>query len=176
MIAAALCLTSCQQEEPTFDEALLIGKWQEVGTQVFYTYASDYTGKTWDEADDVTEAEAQPRTATEVAATAVDYDLTIRELQAMWEDAARQAVALCGALGALYGLEGCEPGAAALSIDWGDGVLYDRARVWAEQRDLVDAGLLRPERALAWYYGLPQQTEADLQRIRQQYMPKGEKP
>ena len=123
-----------------------------------------------------TEAEAQPRTATEVAATAVDYDLTIRDLQAMWEDAARQAVALCGALGALYGLEGCEPGAAALSIDWGDGVLYDRARVWAEQRDLVDAGLLRPERALAWYYGLPQQTEADLQRIRQQYMPKGEKP
>ena len=60
VIAAALCLTSCQQEEPTFDEALLIGKWQEVGTQVFYTYASDYTGKTWDEADDVTEAEAQP--------------------------------------------------------------------------------------------------------------------
>ena len=55
-------------------------------------------------------------------------------------------------------------------------MLYDRARVWAEQRDLVDAGLLRPERALAWYYGLPQQTEADLQRIRQQYMPKGEKP
>ena len=64
VIAAALCFTSCQQEEPNFDESLLIGKWQEVGTQVFYTYASDYTGKTWDEADDVTEAEAQPFTWT----------------------------------------------------------------------------------------------------------------
>ena len=64
VVAAALCFTSCQQEEPNFDESLLIGKWQEVGTQVFYTYASDYTGKTWDEADDVTEAEAQPFTWT----------------------------------------------------------------------------------------------------------------
>ena len=45
-----------------FDESLLIGKWQEVGTEVFYTYASDYTGKIWDEANDITEAEAQPFT------------------------------------------------------------------------------------------------------------------
>lgn len=119
-----------------------------------------------------TEAEAQPRTATEVAATAVDYDLTIRDLQAVWEAAAREALALCGTLGALYGL-GAVP-AGKLTIDWGDGVLYDRARVWAEQRDLVDAGLLRPERALAWYYGLPQGTEEDLRRIRETYMPKGE--
>ena len=59
VVAAALCFTSCQQEEPSFDESLLIGKWQEVGTQVFYTYASDYTGKTWDEADDVTEEETK---------------------------------------------------------------------------------------------------------------------
>ncbi len=64
VIAAALCLTSCQKEEPTFDEALLIGKWQQTDTEIFYTYTSDYTGKTWDEADDVTEAEAQPFTWT----------------------------------------------------------------------------------------------------------------
>lgn len=120
-----------------------------------------------------TEAEAEPRTATEVAATAVDYDLTIRDLQAMWADAARQAMTLCGALGTLYGLTD-RADTPALTIDWGDGVLYDRARVWAEQRDLVDAGLLRPELALAWYYGLPHDTEADLRRIRSQFMPKGE--
>ena len=121
-----------------------------------------------------TEAEAEPRTATEVAATAVDYDLTIRDLQAMWTDAANQAVTLCGALGTLYGLTDRPAAPDALSIDWGDGVLYDRARVWTEQRDLVDAGLLRPELALAWYYGLPHDTEADLQHIRTHYMPKGE--
>ena len=58
VVAAALCFTSCQQEEPNFDESLLIGKWNQVNTQVYFIYASDYTGKTWDEAEDVSEAEA----------------------------------------------------------------------------------------------------------------------
>ena len=55
VIAAALCLTSCQQ--PSFDETALIGKWQEVGTQLFYTYNSDHSGKTWDE-EEVLEEDA----------------------------------------------------------------------------------------------------------------------
>ena len=59
VIAAALCLTSCQQ--PSFDETALIGKWQEVGTQLFYTYNSDHTGKTWDEKEALEEF-AQPFT------------------------------------------------------------------------------------------------------------------
>ena len=120
-----------------------------------------------------TEAEAQPRTATEVNATAVDYDLTIRDLQAMWQTGAAEALTLCEALGSLYGLRAADAAPAALSIDWGDGVLYDRSRVWAEQRELVADGLLRPELALAWYYGLPHETEADLRRIREGMMPKG---
>lgn len=69
------------------------------------------------------------------------------------------------ALGAVYGLDGL-PQTAAPAIDWGDGVLYDRARIWAEQRELVDAGLLRPELALAWYFDLPHETEAELAEIR----------
>ena len=59
---------------------------------------------------------------------------------------------------------------AAPSIDWGDGVLYDRARVWAEQREMVDAGLLRPELALAWYFDLPCETEAELAEIRRRFI------
>ena len=103
----------------------------------------------------------------------MDYDLTIRDLQAMWEAAAREALDLCRTLGSLYGLDGGQAATAALSIDWGDGVLYDRARVWAEQRAMVADGLLRPELALAWYFGLPHGSEADLRRIRQQFMPEG---
>ncbi len=72
----------------------------------------------------------------------MDYDLTIRDLQSAWTDTVQQAMALCSALGAVYGLDGL-PQTAAPAIDWGDGVLYDRARIWAEQRELVDAGLLR---------------------------------
>ncbi len=111
----------------------------------------------------------EPRSATEITATAVDYDLTIRDLQTAWADTVRQAMTLCGTLGALYGVPHGAADAAP-SIDWGDGVLYDRARVWAEQREMVDAGLLRPELALAWYFDLPCETEAELAEIRRRFI------
>jgi len=53
---------SCEPEEESFDESLLIGKWKS-GT-LFYKYLSDGTGGTWDTGDDVTEAEAQAFTWT----------------------------------------------------------------------------------------------------------------
>ena len=115
----------------------------------------------------------EPRTATEVAATAVDYDLTIRELQGAWERCVGELMDICRALGRLYGPGQFDPEAENPSLDWGDGVLYDRARVWAEQRAMVEAGLLRPELALAWYYGLPHDTEEELAVVRARFMPKG---
>jgi hypothetical protein len=61
---AAVCIlaVSCETEPITFDESLLIGKWQS-GT-LFYKYLEDGTGGTWDTADDVTEEEAQEFTWT----------------------------------------------------------------------------------------------------------------
>ena len=116
-----------------------------------------------------TQAEAQPRTATEIAATSVDYDLTIRSLQRAWQDCVDSTLLVCADLDCdLYG-EGWMPD--PVQIDWGDGVLYDRARVWAEQREMVTDGLLRPEIALAWYYNLPAETEDDLRTVREKYMP-----
>jgi hypothetical protein len=53
----SILLNSCTDEETSFDETLLIGKW--VSGTIFYKYANDNTGKTWDTSDDVTEAEAQ---------------------------------------------------------------------------------------------------------------------
>lgn len=51
-------MVSCEPDEPmSFDETLLIGKWVE-GT-VYERYNADYTGYTWDTADDVSEEEAQ---------------------------------------------------------------------------------------------------------------------
>ncbi len=52
-----LLFLSCEKEEDSFDETLLIGKW-ESGT-LYYRYDADYTGATWDESDDVSEDEAQ---------------------------------------------------------------------------------------------------------------------
>ena len=36
---------------------------------------------------------------------------------------------------------------------------------------MVADGLLRPELALAWYFGLPHETEADLAAVRRRWMP-----
>ena len=91
----------------------------------------------------------------------------------MWESAVRRALVLCGRLGRLYRVPGAfvpDPARAA-RIDWGNGVLFDREREWAELMQLVEAGLLKPELALAWKYGLPWDTDADLARVRRQLMP-----
>jgi hypothetical protein len=61
-MAIAFLAVSCEPAEETFDEALLIGKWQS-GTE-FYKYLADGTGGTWDTGDNVTEAEAQTFTWT----------------------------------------------------------------------------------------------------------------
>lgn len=120
------------------------------------------------------EVEAAPRTATEVTSSQGDYALTIQDLQQMWETALRRTLVLCGQLGTLYGV----PGASALNgndaaVEWGNGVLYDKDKAWAETMQMVKDGMLRPEIALAWKYGLPWESEADLAAVRQKYMPQG---
>ena len=114
------------------------------------------------------EVEAAQRTATEVTSSQGDYALTIRDLQLVWQQAAGQALALCRKLAGLYGLP---TGAEELVIDWGNGVLFDREKAFAETLTLVENGMLRPEIALAWRYGLPWETEQDLAAVRQKYMP-----
>jgi hypothetical protein len=64
-MAISLLFVSCEPEEKSFDQSLLIGKWQS-GT-LYYKYLSDGTGATWDTGDDVTEAEAQAFTWTLIA-------------------------------------------------------------------------------------------------------------
>ena len=61
-LALSFIAVSCEPEEKSFDESLLIGKWQS-GT-LYYKYLADGSGATWDTSDDVTEAEAQPFTWT----------------------------------------------------------------------------------------------------------------
>lgn len=120
----------------------------------------------------LSEVEAAERTATEITSSTGDYNLTIIEFQRVWEAGVRELLDLCIRLGRLYyHLEGgpLEPG--ELSVDWGDGVLFNRDKAWAEQLQMVQAGMLRPEIALAWYYGIPWETPEDLRAIREKYLP-----
>lgn len=120
----------------------------------------------------LSEVEAAERTATEVTSSAGDYNLTIIDFQQMWEAAAKEAVRLCGVLGRLYHVPGAnEVDPEDVSIDWGNGILYDEDKTWADYLDMVARGMLKPEIALGWRFGMPTETEADLAAIRAKYMP-----
>lgn len=120
----------------------------------------------------LSEVEAAERTATEITSSEGDYNLTVIDFQTVWENAVREAAALCGELGKIYRVPGAvELKPEELVIDFGDGVLYDRDKTWTEYKEMVQMGLIKPEIAVAWYFELPHETPADIEKIRKDYMP-----
>lgn len=117
----------------------------------------------------LSDANVEERTATEISSSAGDYNLTVMDFQRMWEQAVTETVRLCGILAELYGIAGCID--ARVSIDWGNGVLYDEDKTWENYLNMVKEGLIKPEIALGWRFGMPAETESDLQAIRSRYMP-----
>lgn len=120
----------------------------------------------------LSDANTEDRTATEIASSAGDYNLTVIDFQGMWESAIRQTVDICCVLSKLYRLD--LPEDAQVSMDWGNGVLYDEDKTWEEYKAMVAAGLLKPEIALGWRFNMPVDTEAELAAIRRKYMPEKE--
>lgn len=124
----------------------------------------------------LSEVEAVERTAKEVTSSEGDYNLTIIDVQAMWTDAVLEALRLCGLLGKLYRVPGAhEVAKDAAVLDYGNGVLYDEEKTWADYLAMVAQGLLKPEIAVGWRFNMPTETERDLERIREKYMPEVEK-
>lgn len=120
----------------------------------------------------LSEVEAAERTATEITSSAGEYNLTIIDFQKMWEKAVREVLQLCGILGQLYRLQGaCEVKDDDVVFNWGNGVLYDEAKTYAELKEQVSMGLLQPERLVGWYHNVPCDTTEDRAKIREQYMP-----
>ena len=123
----------------------------------------------------LSEVEAAERTATEITSSAGDYNLTIIDFQQMWEKSVQEAMRVCGILGHLYKVTGAQDiPEDAVTINWGNGVLYDEAKVYAEMKEQVSMGLLQPERLVGWYYNLPCDTPAERAKIRELYMPEVE--
>lgn len=124
----------------------------------------------------LSEVEAAERTAKEITSSEGDYNLTIIDFQQMWEAAVREAVRVCAVLGQLYKVytgPDVDPDK-DVAISWGNGILYDEDQVWVDLKGMVAAGLLKPEIAVGWYFDMPTETEADLAKVREKYMPEVE--
>lgn len=120
----------------------------------------------------LSDVEAAERTATEITSSAGDYNLTIVDIQNAWFDALREALVLTDEVGRAYRLcDATEWDAEALTVTWGNGVLYDARQEWQDDLQAVQAKLLRPEIALAHWYDLPCDTPEELAAIREKYMP-----
>ena len=120
----------------------------------------------------LSEVEAAERTATEITSTAGEYNLTVIDFQNVWEKTVAEAIRVCGILGSLYRITGAhEVAEDAVIINWGNGVLYDEGKTWVDYKDMVAAGLLKPEIAVGWKFNMPTETEQDLAQIRSKYMP-----
>lgn len=114
----------------------------------------------------LSDSNIEDRTATEITASAAEFSLTVMDFQQMWQKTVEQTLSLCQILAQMYALPQQEPG--QVSFDWGNGTLYDQEKTWADYMLMVEKGMLRPEVALAWRFGL---AGADEKTIREKLMP-----
>lgn len=117
----------------------------------------------------LSDANVEERTATEIASSAADYSLTVMDFQRVWEQMLQRLVSLCAVLAELYGLGAGETG--TVSVDWGNGILYDEDKTWQDYMAMVAAGLIKPEVALGWRFNLPAETPEQQAAIREKWMP-----
>ncbi len=118
----------------------------------------------------ISDANADDRTATEITASAGDYNLTVMEFQQMWERAMRQTVELCCKIASLYNIAQIKT-VPQVTVDWGNGVLYDEEQTWEAYRTMVKDGLLKPEIALGWRFNMPTDTPCQIAAVREKLMP-----
>lgn len=113
----------------------------------------------------LSDANMDERTATEITASSMEFSLTVLDFQQVWQKAVEDVMALCAVLAEIYGLP-AQVG--KVSFDWGNGVLYDQEKTWADYMEMVSKGILKPEVALAWRFGM---TDADEKTVREKLMP-----
>ena len=114
----------------------------------------------------LSDANVQERTATEITASAAEFSLTVLEFQMMWQQTLEKVLALCHTLAELYDFSNGDVG--EVTVDWGNGTLYDQEKTWADYMEMVSKGILKPEVALAWRFGLSGESQ---QAIREKLMP-----
>ena len=114
----------------------------------------------------LSDSNMEDRTATEITVSAAEFAMSVMEYQQMWQQAVEDTLSLCELLGELYGYGTYRIG--QVNFDWGNGTLYDEEKTWADYMQMVEKGLLKPEIALAWRFGMENENH---QTIREKLMP-----
>ena len=117
----------------------------------------------------LSEVNLQNRTATEVSASEGEFNLTVMDFQRMWEKALLATLDLCSRLAELYGIT--TEKLPIVTVDWGNGILYDEDKLWEDYKDMAARGLIAPEVALGWRFGMKAESNEDRAAIRAKYMP-----
>ncbi|MBR2284577.1 MAG: phage capsid protein [Ruminococcus sp.] len=103
------------------------------------------------------------KTATEILTSRQRSYVQVGKMQKSLESALDQLVYAMDIYTTLYEL--APPGDYKLSCTWGDSVLEDVDKEFQRRLQLVTAGKLKPEKLLAWYFGV------DEDKARSEYMP-----
>lgn len=87
----------------------------------------------------LSDVEATERTAKEITSSEGDYSLSIIDLQRMWYNALSETLRISDLWGQMLGF--CSPQSVdiehLLSVNWGNGILYDDAKSWQETLEMV---------------------------------------
>ena len=120
----------------------------------------------------LSDVETEDKTATEITSSAGDYNLTVIDFQQAWEDVVKTALKVTSELYTEYRLGDSDYNYDEdIAIDWGNGVLYDENKTWNDYMLMVQSGLLKPEIAIAWYFGKDHTDPKVLEQVRTDFMP-----
>ena len=117
----------------------------------------------------LSDANAEKWTATEISSSSAEYNLTVMELQKVWQQAVHSAVVLCAKLAEVYHLPAIRD--TQVLMDWGNGILYDEDKTWQQYLQMTEKGLICPEIALGWRFHMPWDTPEQREKIRNLFMP-----
>ena len=101
----------------------------------------------------------EAKTAEEIKMSRQRSYSAICEIQKSLETALRHLVWILDYYADLHQL--APHGEYEVTFNWGDGVLTDTGVEYAQRKALVDANILKPEKLLAWYFGISEEEAKD---------------
>lgn len=99
------------------------------------------------------------KTAEEIRSSKQRSYSAVCAIQKQLEIALRQLVWIMDFYATLYQL--APRGEYELNLAWGDGVLQDTDKEYARRRELADMGYIKPEKLVAWYFGVSEEEAAE---------------